>query len=461
MTTTKEATVLLIDDDAAFRAVYAGLLRGQGYSVDQADDRASATAAVAKRTYAVVLLDLMLPPDGTTQGGIAQLKAVLSQRPESKVIVVSGAGDTHVMLQAIKDGAYDFITKPADPDVLLTVVQRAQQRFLLEQQLAALRQSLVEARPSDAIIGESPKFQAALELASRVAPTTLPVLILGENGTGKEMLARFIHQKSTRGAAPFLAVNCGAIPESLFESTLFGHKRGSFTGAMKDHAGVFGQADGGTLFLDEIGDLPLPMQVKLLRALESGEIFPVGADRPRTVDVRILAATNQDLTGLQRTGQFREDLYWRIKGAEVVLPSLRERTSDITLLAVFFLNQSTALTVNGRPRTLSPSATEALLRHPWPGNLRELRHEMQRASVLVGEQQVIEASDLSCGQTLSLTRETESAPTGTLLEQIEALERREIERALTTHHGNRTHAAEALGLSRQGLLKKMERYGFS
>jgi len=345
--------------------------------------------------------------------------------------------------------------------VLLTVVQRAQQRFILEQQLAALRQSLVEARPSDAIIGESPKFHAALELASRVAPTTLPVLILGENGTGKEMLARFIHQKSTRRAAPFLAVNCGAIPENLFESTLFGHKRGSFTGAMKDHSGVFGQADGGTLFLDEIGDLPLTMQVKLLRALESGEIFPVGADRPRTVEVRILAATNQDLAALQRAGQFREDLYWRVKGAEIVLPPLRERTSDISLLAVFFLNQSTALTVNGRPRTLNPSAIEVLLRHSWPGNLRELRHEMQRASVLVGERQMIEASDLSCAQTLPLSQGTEKEPTGTLLEQVEALERREIERALTKHHGNRTHAAEALGLSRQGLLKKMERYGFS
>ena len=275
------------------------------------------------------------------------------------------------------------------------------------------------------------------------------------------MLARFIHQKSPRSTAPFLAVNCGAIPENLFESTLFGHKRGSFTGAVKDHPGVFGQADGGTLFLDEIGDLPLTMQVKLLRALESGEIFPVGADRPRTVEVRILAATNQDLAALQRAGQFREDLYWRVKGAEIVLPPLRERTSDISLLAVFFLNQSTALTVNGRPRTLSPSATEVLLRHSWPGNLRELRHEMQRASVLVGERQVIEANDLSCGQAFPLSQGTEKEPTGTLLEQVEALERREIERTLTKCHGNRTHAAEALGLSRQGLLKKMERYGFS
>jgi len=364
------------------------------------------------------------------------------------------------MLQAIKEGAYDFITKPADPDVLLTVVQRAQQRFLLEQQIAALRQSLIEARPGDAMIGESPKFRAALELASRVAPTTLPVMILGENGTGKEMLARFIHQKSTRSAAPFLAVNCGAIPENLFESTLFGHKRDSFTGAIKDHPGVFGQADGGTLFLDEIGDLPLAMQVKLLRALESGEIFSVGADRPHMADVRILAATNQDLSALQRAGQFREDLYWRIKGAEIVLPPLRERASDIPLLSVFFLNQSTALTVNGRPRTLSSSAIEALLRRSWPGNLRELRHEMQRTSVLVGERQSIEASDLSGMQATPLSQATEKETPGTLMEKVEALERHEIEQVLAKYHGNRTHAAEALGLSRQGLLKKMERYGF-
>jgi DNA-binding NtrC family response regulator len=452
--------ILLVDDDAAFRNVYVALLRAQGYQVDQADDRASCDAAVAAKAYAVVLLDLMLPPDGSASSGIEQLKAVLSKRPDSKVVVVSGAGDTPIMLQAVRAGAYDFITKPADPDVLLTVVQRALQRVTLEHQLAQLRQSLVEARPSDAVIGESPSFRAALELASRVAPTALPVLILGENGTGKEMLARFIHARSDRHAAPFLTVNCGAIPESLCESTLFGHRRGAFTGAVKDHAGLFVEAHRGTLFLDEIGDLPPAMQVKLLRALESGEILPVGADQPRTVDVRILSATNQHLAALQQAGQFREDLYWRIRGTEIRLPPLRERASDLPMLAAFFLNQAATLTIDGTPKRLTAAAEAVLAAHAWPGNLRELRHEMQRASVLAGERAWIDAGDLSITGPAPGIAAAANEPAATLPEKVEALERSEIERALATHHGNRTRAAEALGLSRQGLLNKMTRYGF-
>ena len=455
------ADILLVDDDAAFRSVYVGLLRNQGYRVGQADDRPAVQRALAQAAYAVVLLDLMLPPDGTAQGGLAQLKACLSQQPGTKVVVVSGAGDTHIMLQAIKDGAYDFLTKPVDPDVLLTVVERARQRFILEQQVADLRQSLSETRPGDTIIGHSPQFQAALDLAERVAPTVLPILILGENGTGKELLARFIHHKSDRRTAPFLTLNCGAIPDQLFESTLFGHKRGAFTGAVKDHPGVFVQAHGGTLFLDEIGDLPLPLQVKLLRTLESGEILPVGADRPQTVDVRIISATNQDLASLRQSDQFREDVYWRINGAEIKLPPLRERRADISLLAAFFLNQAAALTGNGRPRSLSDAAQHALSNHSWPGNLRELRHEMQRASVLVGDRQVIEAADFAFQHSEAGETESTSEAQGTLPEKLEALERREIERALAKYHGNRTHAAEALGVTRRGLLKKMRRYGFS
>ncbi len=454
------ASVLLVDDDDAFRDVYRGLLRTQGYIVDQADDRDSCRAAIAKQAYAVVLLDLMLPPDGTAQAGLDQLKAVLSVRPEAKVIIVSGAGDMPTMLQAVRDGAYDFITKPADPDVLLTVVRRAMQRFELERELVDLRQSLAQARPRDSLIGDSAPFRAALEMAGRFAPTMLPILIRGENGTGKELVARFIHERSTRHAAPLMTVNCGAIPENLFESTLFGHRRGSFTGAIKDHAGMMVEADGGSLFLDEIGDMPAPLQVKLLRALESGEIMPVGADRPRKVDVRIISATNQDLAALQRSGQFREDLYWRIRGAEITLPALRERRSDIPLLAAFFLNQAAALTLNTRPKTLSPQAEAALLEHPWPGNLRELRHEMQRASVLCGSRECIEANDLSF-KTSSTTATVIDAAPRSLTERVEALERQEIERALAKHHGNRTHAAEELGLSRQGLLNKMTRYGFS
>jgi DNA-binding NtrC family response regulator len=455
------SNILLVDDDAAFCTVYSNFLRSSGYRIDNADDRDAVSKAIMQAAYAVVLLDLMLPPDSTPQAGLAQLEMILSRHPTTQVIVVSGAGDIHVMLQAIKHGAYDFLTKPVDPEVLLTVVQRAMQRFSLERQIVELRQSLAEARPDTSMIGESPIFRAVLDLAARVAPTSLPVLLLGENGTGKEMVARFIHQQSNRSQAPFLTVNCGAIPEPLFESTLFGHRRGAFTGAVQDAAGIFVQAHGGTLFLDEIGDLPLALQVKLLRTLETGEILPVGASQPRLVDVRIISATNQDLNRMRQSGQFREDLYWRIQGAEIRLPALRERIVDIPLLAAFFLNQAASLTANSRPRVLSPAAQEALLSHGWPGNLRELRHELQRASVLVGERQVIEATDLALTQAPLLTVEPSGNVKGTLMEQVEALERQEIARVLATYHGNRTHAAEALGLSRQGLLKKMARYGFA
>jgi len=450
--------VLLVDDDAGFRSVYAKLL-GKDYAVDLADDRPSASALFEKNPYAVVLLDLMLPPDGTVAAGSAQLKALLTRRPGAKVIVVSGAGDAPVLLQAIRDGAYDFITKPADPDVLLTVVERAARRYELELQIAALRESLSHAQPSGSMIGASPKFTASLDLAARVAPSALPVLILGENGTGKEMLARFVHEQSGRNQRPFSSINCGAVPESLIESTLFGHRRGAFTGAVRDQPGLFAAANGGTLFLDEVADLTPAAQVKLLRVLESGEILPVGAERASHVDVRIISATNQDLAALRQSGQFREDLFWRIRGAEVTLPPLRERPGDIPLLAAHFLNQASALTRLGQPPQLSSATLDALVAHAWPGNLRELRHEMQRASVLVGNRTHIEPSDLSLAP--PATAAPPNRPQLSLQEQVEALERAAIERALTAHHGNRTHAAEALGLSRQGLLKKMGRYGFS
>jgi two-component system response regulator AtoC len=456
--TTTGRRLLLVDDDAAFRRAYASLLSAQGYLVDQADDRPSAAAAFAKAAYAVVLLDMMLPPDGTATAGVEQLKALLSARPEAKVIVVSGTGDTSVMLQAIREGAHDFITKPADPDVLLTVVERAARRFELEQQLSELRQSLSQARPAGSLIGRSPKFVAALDLAARVAPSALPVLILGENGTGKELLARFVHEQSPRSGKPFASVNCGAIPEQLVESTLFGHRRGAFTGAVRDQPGLFASADGGSLLLDEIGDLPAAAQVKLLRALESGEIQPVGAERSLRVDVRILSATHQDLATMKSSGLFREDLYWRIRGAEITLPPLRERMADISLLAAHFLNQAAALSGPGRAPELSAAAIDALEHHSWPGNLRELRHEMQRAVVLLGQRTQIERADLSLPD--PAPSRAAAAP-ATLQAKVELLERAEIERALAEHHSNRTHAAEALGLSRQGLLKKMARYGLS
>ncbi|HLL55517.1 MAG TPA: sigma 54-interacting transcriptional regulator, partial [Myxococcaceae bacterium] len=281
----------------------------------------------------------------------------------------------------------------------------------------------------------------------------------GENGTGKELLARTVHQCSRREDGPFVALNCGALAETLLESSLFGHVKGAFTGAVRDHRGLFAEADGGTLFLDEIGDMPPPLQVKVLRALEYGEILPVGAERPLHVNVRLISATNKDLLELQRSGAFREDLYWRLKGAEVRLPPLRERRSDLPLLAAHFLNQCAHLCPDGRPRQLSDAALEAMQEHPWPGNLRELRHELQRATVLAGDRREIQPEDLS----FTGADRPKPLPAGgaTLQQKIEALERREITEALQRSGGNRTHAAAALGLSRQGLLKKLERYGLS
>ncbi len=449
--------LLLVDDDAAFRRVYASLLRESGFEADEASDRPIARAALAKRDYPIVLLDLMLPPDGSVKVGLEQLRETLASRPGTKVIVVSGAGDTRHMLDAVQSGAYDFLTKPVDPDVLLIVVRRAHARVLLEQELQALKTSLSESSAASMMVGESSPFQVALRLAQQIASSDLPALVTGENGTGKELMARTIHQSSRRASGPFVAVNCGALPETLLESALFGHVRGSFTGAARDHRGLFLEASGGSLFLDEIGDMSPALQVKVLRALETGDILPVGADRTVHVDVRIISATNRDLQEMQQRGSFREDLYWRIKGVEIRLPPLRNRTSDIALLAKHFLNQSAPLCADGRPKLLSDAATEALTQHQWPGNLRELRHEMQRATVLAGARREVQPEDLSF---TGAEQVSASAPMiSTLPAKVEALERREIEDALRRFDRNRTHAAEALGLSRQGLLKKMERFG--
>ena len=451
--------VLLVDDDAAFRKVYGAVLREAGVLVSEAADRSSARAQLAERKFALVLLDLMLPPDGSAEKGLLHLEEIVAGAPGTKVVIVSGAGDTRHMLQAVRAGAYDFLTKPVDPDVLLIVVRRALARVALEGQLDALQAQLARERPAPAMVGQSAAFLQATALAERIAQSDLPVLITGENGTGKELLARFVHDGSRRRGRPFVAVNCGALPETLLESALFGHVKGSFTGAFKDHRGLFAEADTGTLFLDEIGDMTPSLQVKVLRALEAGEILPVGADKASHVDVRLLSATNKDLLALQAAGSFREDLYWRIKGAEVRLPALRDRAGDLPLLAQHFLNGCAQLSADGRPKQLSDAAMEALAAHRWPGNLRELRHEMQRAAVLAGARRDIQPEDLS------FTGSERPAPalagTTTLQAKVEALERHELEEALRKHAGNRTRAAELLGLSRQGLLKKMERFGLT
>lgn len=450
--------ILLVDDDAAFRKVYGRLLRRAGFEVHEAHDRPSAIAQFEARAYSAILLDLMLPPDGSAQAGMEMLAQFLGQKPNVKIVVISGAGDQRFMVQAVRHGAYDFITKPADPDVVQVVVERAVARCALEQKLERLKLELEAKAPRDAMLGQAPTFLAAKTMALQVASSDLPVLVTGENGTGKELIARLIHENSARAARPLVTVNCGALPESLLESTLFGHKKGAFTGATKDRPGLFKEANGGTLFLDEIGEMTPSLQVKLLRAIEYGHILPVGADHPVEVDVRILSATNRDLVHMQGTGDFREDLYWRINGVEVALPALRERQDDILLLATHFLNQSASIALHGASKTLATDAVEALLHHSWPGNLRELRHAMQRATVLSGARTELHAGDFAFGAPHQATSSPQ--PTAhTLAQKVEALERREIVAALAAHQNNRSKTAQLLGLSRQGLLNKIERYG--
>jgi DNA-binding NtrC family response regulator len=467
-------TVLLIDDDAAFRDVYRELLTGEGYGVAQAGAASDALHQFKKSGTRLVVLDLMLPPSGRPEEGAALADKFLAERPLAKIIVVSGAGETRLALQLVQRGVYDFLAKPVDPDVLLAVVERAAARLALEDRVTELESSLAS-RGSDAggPLGSSPAFLEARTLCERAAPTDVPVLITGESGTGKEVFARYLHARSRRHDRSFIAINCGALSPTLLESTLFGHKRGAFTGAVRDAPGLFVEADGGTLFLDELGDMDPALQVKLLRVLETGDVLPVGATRAVNVDVRVVSATHRPLEAMITAKAFRDDLYWRVRGIEITLPRLADRVGDLPMLAQHFLNLARALVPRAGAATISPAAMRRLEAYAWPGNLRELRHEMQRALVMAAGRGEILEEDLSpalrrgafdAGRGAAAAALTESGPPGpgegaTLEEKIAHLERHEIARALYATQGNKSHAAARLGLSRQGLLNKMDRYG--
>ncbi|HEU4533243.1 MAG TPA: sigma-54 dependent transcriptional regulator, partial [Polyangiaceae bacterium] len=367
--------VLIVDDDDAFRRVWVRLLKAEGYEPLEAANAEAARKAFARADLRLVMLDLMLPPSNRPEAGAELLAELIARRPGAKVVVVSGTGDLAFALGLVRRGAYDYLQKPVEPDVLLALLERARVRLGLEDKVAELQERLASAPAAGGLLGAAPPFVAARELAERAAWADVPVLVTGASGTGKEVLARYVHAQSRRASGPFVAVNCGAISPALLESTLFGHKKGSFTGAVGDAKGLFAEASGGTLFLDEIGDLALELQVKLLRALETGEVLPVGASRPLAVDVRIVSATHRPLADMVQKGQFREDLYWRVRGIEVELPPLAERPGDVLLLAQHFLNQARALAPGRAPPRLSPGAQRCLEAHAWPGNLRELRHE--------------------------------------------------------------------------------------
>ncbi len=448
--------ILFIDDDRAGREVALFNLRKAGYEVTPASDGQEGLAFFSLEKFDLVITDVKMP--GIS--GIDVLKKVRAQAPDVPVLVITAFGNVETAVEAMKEGAYDFIGKPFHRDQLLLSVEKAFDRRNLAAENRALR--IRAGGVGREIISVSPAMRRVLEIADRVAGTDATVLVTGESGTGKEAVARRIHMHSRRVEGPFVAVNCAAIPGELLESELFGHARGAFTGAVRDRAGRFRQASGGTLFLDEIGEIPLPLQAKLLRTLQERVVDVVGGDRPVDVDVRIVAATNRDLPERIREGTFREDLYYRLNVVEVRVPPLRERPEDIPSLVEHFMRELSA----DRELTVPAAVMEELKSRPWPGNVRELKNACERMAILCrGSEASMEdlplpskGRDGESGGAAEAGGETwpPLPPEGLSLVD---LEKKVIERALRLKGGNITQAAAYLRVPRHILVYRIEKYG--
>lgn len=445
--------ILIVDDDEALRESLALVLSAEDYEVLAAPDGEAALALLEKGPVDVVLCDLRMPG----VDGLELLPQLARRLPGATLVLMSAHGGPDLAIEAIQRGAYDYLAKPFTPAEALLAIRKARERERLRRENALLR------RDVERVVGERPIVAASacmievLELIERAAEFKSTVLLTGESGTGKEVLARAIHAQSPRRGEAFVAVNCAAIPENLLESELFGHARGAFTGADRARHGLFVEADGGTLFLDEIGELPSPLQAKLLRALQEEEIRPIGESKPRRVDVRVIAATARDLEGEVRAGRFREDLFYRLDVLRVRVPPLRERREDIPLLVDHFLSRFGQSL--GKPvREVSDEALGKLVAYPWPGNVRELENVLERAVILARSDR-IGPRDLPPNVTAP-AREAprEGAPEFSLREARRVCETAAIERALAATGGNRTHAARLLGISHRALLYKLKEY---
>jgi two-component system, NtrC family, response regulator len=442
--------LLIVDDDEEIRSQMKWGLT-QDYDVSLAGDRAAALTAFREQKPSVVLLDLGLPPSpGDTKEGFATLSEILAADPMTKVVIISGQGEKHNALEGVGSGAYDFLTKPVDLDELKVILKRAFHVAGLEREYRALKQQ-VAPDTFEGMLGTSPAMQNVFNSIRKVATAEAPVLILGESGTGKEMAALAIHRRSPRKEGPFIAINCGAIPESLLESELFGHEKGSFTGAHMQRKGRIETASGGTLFLDEIGELPTALQVKLLRFLQEQTIERIGGRQSITVDARVVAATNSDLAKGIADQTFREDLYYRLAVVVIKLPPLRERENDTLLLAQDFLRRF-AHETKKEGLTFDAEAKRALTRHAWNGNVRELENRVKRA-VIMAEAKRISAQDLELSDAVTTNS------TSNLKEARESLERDLIQKTLRKHNGKIAPAAAELGISRPTLYELIEKLG--
>jgi two-component system response regulator AtoC len=448
--------ILVIDDEKNMRHMLAVLLEKEGYEVATAGDGKEGLARAGETYFDVILCDLKMP----VMDGMAFLGKFQEMKIESTVIVMSAYGTLDTAIEAMKRGAYDYVSKPFKADEILLTLRKAEERERLRRENRRLQQSIQERYSFANMIGRSPAMQEIFGTITKVAEYKTTVLITGESGTGKELIARAIHYHSPRAKNPLVTVNCGAIPESLLESELFGHRKGAFTDAIRDKRGLFEEAHGGSIFLDEIGELPRSLQVKLLRVLQEEEIKRLGDTRPIKIDVRVLAATTKDLAGEVKEGRFRDDLFYRINVLQVTVPPLRERAGDLGPLVQHFLDK-TAKRLGLQVEQVDPSVLRALQRYLWPGNVRELENVIERAMVMAGGR-TIELTDLPPAlQEAQAQASPLLAGEGTLSikEASRRLERELIRRALEQTGGNRTQASRLLEISHPALLYKMKEYG--
>jgi two-component system response regulator AtoC len=448
--------ILIIDDEPGVRTSLSLILEDEGYQVRSAASAEPALALLREQHFDVVLCDVRMPG----RDGLSLLPEIVSLQPEATVLVMSAHGNIDQALAAVRAGAWDYLAKPFAPEELLLAIRKAEERERLRRENQQLRRELRGRRPGRGRLVRSESMRAIAELIEGAAEFKTTVLITGESGVGKEVAAREIHEQSERAARPFVAVNCGAIPESLIESELFGHARGAFTGASAEAPGMFREADGGTLFLDEIGELPLAMQVALLRVLQEEEVRPVGEAKSVAVDVRIIAATSRDLEAMVERGEFRADLYYRLNVLRIALPPLRERREDLAQLAEQIL-EGLCERLGRRAEPLDPAVLELLRAHAWPGNIRELENALERGLILArGGPLGAEHFALAAARPAAASR-PDPAPDGTDLSikrQVRQLEERLIRRALAATGGNRTQASRLLELSARALQYKLKEY---
>jgi two-component system nitrogen regulation response regulator NtrX len=441
--------ILIVDDEESIRVALQRLLEYNGFETRLAEDGFRALECLAEESADVVLLDIKMP----RMDGLEVLQRIREKSDGPFVVIVTAHGDTQTAVECMKMGADDYLEKPWEQERLLAIIRGGLRQRQQQREIRELRRT----HPAlDDMVGRSRVIEDIRDTIERVAPTDARILIVGENGVGKELVARAVHEKSRRASNDFVEVNCAAIPEELIESELFGHVKGSFTGAIANRTGKFEQADGGTLFLDEIGDMSLAAQAKVLRVLQEGKLEKVGGNETRLVDVRVIAATNKDLLAEARATKFREDLYYRLNVVPIRVPPLRERRDDIPILVDYFVDR-VAESLGVRAKRLSPQALELIVKHDWPGNVRELRNLVERMMILTrGER--IDASDVPLDPSGPRTGREDLFEHRTFQSFKDDAERRFIERKLAENDGNVAKTARELDMQRSNLYKKLEKY---